>query len=75
MADLSADMSTVLLGLVDPGLEVTTILWHHLAGVLAGSSSMRPILTSLASPSSTCCLQCGGTLCEMVQQVGVAPLA
>ena len=31
-------MSTVLLGLVDPGFEVTTILWHHFAGVLAGSS-------------------------------------
>ena len=66
-------MSTVILGFGDPGLEVTTILWHHLAGVFAGSSSMMPILTSLLSPSSTCSFQCRGTLCGMVWQVGVAP--
>ena len=66
-------MSTVLLGFVDPGLEVTTILWHQMAGVLGGSSSMMPIFTSLSIPSFTCCLQCKGTLRGMVWQVGTAP--
>jgi hypothetical protein len=59
-------MSTVLLGLVVPGLDVTTILWHHLAGVLAGSSSMMAILMSLLMPSSACSFQCMGTLWGMV---------
>ena len=41
-------MSTVLLGLVEPGLEVTTILWQHTAGVLAGTFSIIPNLSSNA---------------------------
>ena len=42
-------------GLCDPGFEVTTMLWHQMTGVLAGTFSMIHISTSLVRPSSNCC--------------------
>ena len=65
-------MSTVLLGLDEPGFVVTTILWHQIAGVFAGSLSIIPMLTSLASPSSISCLQWSGTRYGLMWQTGVA---
>ena len=61
-------MSTVLLGLLDPGFDVTTILWQHTAGEFGGSFSMIPSLRSLSMASLTGFFQCNGTLKGLVWQ-------
>merc|ERR1712082_79523 len=49
-----------------------TILEHHVVGVLTGTSSMMPILTSFYSPSFTWSCQCFGTVYGLCTATGSA---